>query len=206
MLSTETPGARPYAVLRRKGGIAPQSTCYFAQQSLQQAEPGWQQLAPQQDPQLEPGVQTVSPVSASADRDESDRTRTANSLNFIGFSSRLHKWKERALEGAGVRSGHTERSRFSDRLSIERQAASSRGPRSAPAQKHAPQDPGRWRAPGSRLSAAPEPCVSAALSGLPQPDRAPAHNCCFGCRSAGSTASAAGSERASRRRSPQSGA
>jgi hypothetical protein len=62
---------------------------FFAQQSPgQQDEPGWQQLMPQQEPSqhLAPFLQQ-SPVSASADNDESDNTRTANNLNRMGFSS-----------------------------------------------------------------------------------------------------------------------
>ena len=65
------------------------NTYFFAQQSPgQQDEPGWQQLMPQQElPQhLAPDLQQ-SPVRARADRDDSDNTRTANSLNRMDISS-----------------------------------------------------------------------------------------------------------------------
>jgi hypothetical protein len=57
---------------------------------VQQDEPGWQQLAPQQSPQDE------FPVRAIADSDDIARIRTANSLNFMGFSSRLRYVDARA--------------------------------------------------------------------------------------------------------------
>ena len=100
-------------------GAAETAGDYFlAQQSPgQQAEPDWQQLAPQQAPQqLAPGVQHESPVKANADSDESARTITANSLYFIAISSRLNarECMRRRNEASGRRGAdrHTGRSRF----------------------------------------------------------------------------------------------
>ncbi|MGB6692460.1 MAG: hypothetical protein WBE76_31850 [Terracidiphilus sp.] len=58
----------------------------MAQQSPgQQAEPGWQQLIPQQELEqhFAPALQQLSPVSASADNDDSDSTKIASNLNLI---------------------------------------------------------------------------------------------------------------------------
>jgi hypothetical protein len=61
------------------------------QSPAQQDAPDWQQLAPQHGPQqTAPGVQQLSLASAKAGNDDSARTKTANSLNFMGFSSRFH--------------------------------------------------------------------------------------------------------------------
>jgi hypothetical protein len=52
---------------------------------VQQAEPGWQQLIPQQELEqhFASGLQQSSPASASDDNEASDSTNIANNLNFI---------------------------------------------------------------------------------------------------------------------------
>jgi hypothetical protein len=67
----------------------------------QQFAPLWQQVAPQQEPgqHFAPGLQQ-SPVNASADSEDSARTKTANSLNFIELPSIGVEMSEcRALKG-----------------------------------------------------------------------------------------------------------
>lgn len=68
------------------GGRSFNRAYFFAQQSPgQQPAPELQQLESQQEAvqHFVPGLQQESALTASAERDESPRTRTASNLNFI---------------------------------------------------------------------------------------------------------------------------
>lgn len=70
---------------------------YLQQSPGQHDEPSWQQLVPQQFPgqHFAPGLQQDAPVSASADRENSDVAIRAITLAFIGNSFQREKGRLR---------------------------------------------------------------------------------------------------------------
>jgi hypothetical protein len=77
----------------------PTGSYFFTQQSPGQHDPpGWQQLAAQHEAEQHeaPGLQQESLVRATADKEVSDNTKTANSLYFMEVSSRLKRVSARA--------------------------------------------------------------------------------------------------------------